>query len=722
MRVEADPARRGALRGPCAARDLVLIVTLAGWPAAGACPPAVAAPAEDAKSAQEEPVRVEEEAETVRVEEEAARAPSDLTAFSTTIRAEELAGRITSVAELLQETVGLHVRAYGGLGSFATVSIRGSTAEQVNVYLDGVLLNPALGGGVNLGDLPLAGVESIEVYRGFTPAFLDPGAIGGAIHIRTRRPVPGGRLVAGSLSYGSLDTSEASALVSWSGDDDRRRAGGMVSASGSRSNGDFLFFDNNGTPFEGGDDRVTRRRNNRFDLADIATRAGFAAGEAGRVDLQASLTRRRSGVPGIDAFQSLDARSGTTRSAARAAYSNDRLLDGALSLHVAGDYGRTRQEFEDSAGDTTGGASTDTSVAMQAGGPTALLRWRPAAGGWRRHHGSLLASARLESAERSDRVHPDPDRGRALRLARGLSLEDEIHLAGGRLILVPSLRWLGLTSRFDAPESVRPPPALARSDSSLSRRLGAAWHAGGRLMVRANAGRFHRPPSFLEIFGDQGTLRGSDDLEAERGWNYDVGLSWEGRDPGPLRRLRLEIAAFRSDADNLIQLVQTSQSEVVPRNTGRARVTGLETTLDLDLPGGLAGGINYTWQVAEDRGDTFARGNDLPGRPRHELSARAGLDLAGGRWGRLHYSFDYIGPSFFDPAAAVLAGADRHAPRDLSRAPGRYLHGAGWRVPLGGRLELSAEVDNLFDVRTLDVARYPLPGRLVQARLRLELP
>ena len=52
------------------------------------------------------------------------------------------------------------------LGSgFATVSIRGSTAEQVVVYLDGVPLNRALGGGVNLADLPLAQIESIEIYR-----------------------------------------------------------------------------------------------------------------------------------------------------------------------------------------------------------------------------------------------------------------------------------------------------------------------------------------------------------------------------------------------------------------------------------------------------------------------------------------------------------------------------------------------------------------------------
>src|SRR6266508_4655886 len=76
----------------------------------------------------------------------------DTTAFATVIRAEDFAGRVTSVPELLRDLVGVQVRGLGG--EYATVSIRGSTAEQVVVYLDGVPLNRALGGGVNLADLP----------------------------------------------------------------------------------------------------------------------------------------------------------------------------------------------------------------------------------------------------------------------------------------------------------------------------------------------------------------------------------------------------------------------------------------------------------------------------------------------------------------------------------------------------------------------------------------
>ena len=106
----------------------------------------------------------------VRESAEPLSAALDSTAFATVIHADEFADRVTTVEELLRETVGVQVSSLGG--AFATVSIRGSTAEQVVVYLDGVPLNRALGGGVNLADLPLAQIESIEVYRSFTPAKL----------------------------------------------------------------------------------------------------------------------------------------------------------------------------------------------------------------------------------------------------------------------------------------------------------------------------------------------------------------------------------------------------------------------------------------------------------------------------------------------------------------------------------------------------------------------
>ncbi|HEY3176337.1 MAG TPA: TonB-dependent receptor [Candidatus Polarisedimenticolia bacterium] len=644
-----------------------------------------------------------EPAETVRVEGEGEKAPTDLTGPVTIIRASDFASRITTLAELLEESAGLRVRSYGGLGAFATVSMRGSTAEQVDVYVDGVLLNPALGGGVSLGDLSLNNVEAIEIYRGFTPSYLPGGSIGGAINIRTK--IANGTTGTSSLSYGSYGTTEASGAASRRG----RRADGLVSLDLLGSSGDFTFYDNNGTPLEGEDDGFETRRNNRFWTADLAGRAGVDLDGGGRFDLQAGFTRRRQGVPGIDAFQSESARSGMSRALVKARLSRDLAAVEGLRLDFDAWYTRTTQEFTDRSGDTTGGPSIDTEHLIEAAGPSALMRWHPRSSGRSSHYFSVLAAARRETARLTDHLNPAGDDGRAMRFTGALSIEDEIHLAGGRFILTPSARWTRLSSRFRSREDV--------GDSRLTGRLGAAWLIRPRLSLRASAGRFYREPSFLEIFGNEGSVTGGGpDLRPEAGSNYDLGLSWDAAPSGPADRVHIEASAFLRQVDDLIQFVLTSQSRVTAANTGRAVVTGAELSAGLGLFGWFHGSLDYTWQVARDRSDTFARGGDLPGRPRHDLSARAGVTRP---WGHPYYGFTYLGPSYFDAAAATVGGGSG---RDLYRVPGRYLHDVGFTRPLGSRFEMTLEVDNIFNVLTVDVVRYPLPGRLVQAKLRMTLP
>ena len=47
---------------------------------------------------------------------------------------------LDTTADALEQAAGVQVQRYGGLGAFSTISIRGSSANQVPVYLDGVPL------------------------------------------------------------------------------------------------------------------------------------------------------------------------------------------------------------------------------------------------------------------------------------------------------------------------------------------------------------------------------------------------------------------------------------------------------------------------------------------------------------------------------------------------------------------------------------------------------
>jgi len=119
---------------------------------------------------------------------------------------------VTSTADLLSRTPGVQVRRFGGEGQPAEISIRGSTPAQVVVQLDGVPLNSAQSGGVNLATLPLSLLERIEVSRGGGSVQAGSGAIGGVVNLISRRP-GGERRSDASFTGGSFGTYRGSAAT-----------------------------------------------------------------------------------------------------------------------------------------------------------------------------------------------------------------------------------------------------------------------------------------------------------------------------------------------------------------------------------------------------------------------------------------------------------------------------------------------------------------------------
>src|SRR5262249_40677102 len=131
--------------------------------------------------------------------------------FTSVITADQLKGRKESVTEVLQDLSGVEVKQRGGADDFATVSIRGSTSEQVAIYVDGILQNQGLGGAPNIAAIPTDQIERIEVYKGAAPARFGSSSIGGVVNIVTKK-AKNGRSTQLSNSYGSFKTYEGSIL------------------------------------------------------------------------------------------------------------------------------------------------------------------------------------------------------------------------------------------------------------------------------------------------------------------------------------------------------------------------------------------------------------------------------------------------------------------------------------------------------------------------------
>jgi iron complex outermembrane receptor protein len=612
----------------------------------------------------------------------------DAAAFATTIDGEEIASRGEDLADLLRRVPGARVRDYGGLGSYATVSVRASTAEQVTVLVDGLPQNRALGGPVDLSSIPATQLERVTVFRGFAPAGLGLGGIGGVVDIRTRAPgrEPGGRidLLAGELGTARLSTG-------WSL---RAGPGGSLRVGGEAltSRGDFTFLDTGATLFDSSDDAVRRRANN--DLEQGALLAQGVWRGIGPGDLRAAVRtqHRDRGVPGLDNLASESARLDEALTDLTGSWSWRR--EGTLrGLDLLLDGFDERIGLRDPEGDL--GLVQDRTTRLRGGGLAGVLR-----GAVGRQRLQARIDLRHERAEVRDAALEVSDRGGASRDLLGVTAEDLLVL--GRFTLAPSARWDYRRDDFRAAGAgTLPPPAPDVTESEWAGKVGLSCALGPRASLRGSVGRFYRSPSLTELFGDRGAVIGNPELRSERGRAAELGLArrWEG-EPWAAD---LEVVAFGREVEDLIQFLPQSQGTAVAQNVLAARVRGLEGYLALRAPWGIQVEASGTLQRTEDDSGTIFDGEPLVYQP--ERLGYLGAELDRGpvlaRW-----ELTYVGPN-----------STTRLDQPELRLPSRVIHDLSIGYRWSNGLRLGIDVHNLVDRQVRDVARYPLPSRVVLLHL-----
>lgn len=596
----------------------------------------------------------------VEVRLPAAEATADPTAAVTVVSAERFAGEAKQVAELVATAPGVAVSGYGGLGQLATASIRGSTPDGVRVLLDGLPLNTAFGGGVDLSTIPRQWISRLEVVRGPEGALYGAGAMGGALNVVTRRAAAG--TWSAEATGGSFGT--------WSGalDGALGRPGldlfAAVNAEG--TSGRFPYRYDRTPNVPGGETDLTRENNGAARGGGLV-KLGAALGRDLRLDglVQASGGRRElPGPPGPQTAATDWLEDG--RGLAMARLSGPAPWDGgglAGRLHVRLDRLDVR---------------TGSVLLRQRGGAAGAL----AEASFVRGPGRLQLSAEAEG----ERLDATGIAGARTRATVAGSAAADLRLAQGRLRVAPAFR-LERVGAF----------------TGWSAKLGGTCALGAGLSARASAGRTFRAPSFAELYLTQGLLVANPELTPEEGLAADAGLSAEGRWG------MAAATGFTTLYRDLILYDLASLGRLRPRNAGRALVSGLEleaATAPARRLAGLSLSGAYTLLVTENlRDDPASVGKWLPHRARHRLYARAAV--APGPL-RAHLEAQYVGRQYLDtrnaePVAAALvwsAGASVEALRRPAVA-------------------LGVEVRNALDDRTLtDPLGYPLPGRMVLVTLR----
>ncbi len=641
--------------------------------------------------------------ETVTVD--GARAPSPLgtSASLTVLPLGPAVPPGQDLARVLDSASGTTVRRMGGLGDFATLSLRGSTSRQVEVFLDGVPLNPDGSSVVNLAELPVTAFERVEIYRGNVPASFGAAPIGGVVNLVT----PNGRTIPTAVggAGGSFGTAHVWAI----GGPRIGHTDAFFTLDQFHTDGNWRYFDDQGTEFNRFDDRTPMRTHNAIDRTSAIARL-----RRGPVTMMDAFVTTRQQLSGAISEVVTAARIDTTRNLL--VVSGDTRPTPITRLSPRAWWLFREEEYDDPKGEIGVGASHSRdrshTVGAQLDGTLLAAPW-------------LITAATLR-ARRESYVPMDvlADRGDGERLRHGvaLALSADARFWGERLTVSPVAQgeWLDNRLLGDIPYEDTPvAPTGNDTDIFLLPRLGILLRPHPIAAIRANAGRYSRAPNLTELFGDHGSLIGNTDLVPETGWAFDVGGRVEAPDYTALTG-SLDVSFARNHATDLIVYVQNAEDTARAVNLRSAFVGTTEVSLALDALQVVGSQTNLTHSTSRNLDTTAIYANKtLPGLPELEFS-----QTTSAHWRdrvRLSHTWSYTGESFTDAA-------------NYRRTTVRNIHSlAVDTTPMRGYPTLRAEVLNLLDVRGMAVDRdplnpsddaqivkpltdfsgYPLPGRTV---------
>ncbi|MBI4512055.1 MAG: TonB-dependent receptor [Deltaproteobacteria bacterium] len=598
-----------------------------------------------------------------------------------------------SLPQVLSELPGVSVTRLGGHGTLALVSLRGSTWEQVHVYLDGIPLNVATGGGVDLSTIPLGAVERIEVYRGMSPIAFGTSAIGGIVSITTS--VPRRDALEAEAGMGSFGLFSGAGRGSWASGPLRVLGG----AEFLTSSGDFTYRADNGTSFDTTDDRQVTRSNNALTQLNGLARLALDLPGDREISTAFLVFHRNQGLPGMAIYPTRTVSLGTLRGVASIAYKTRGGMLGPGGRLKAQLYTMlVEQALHDPKSEIASGP-TDTRDKTWAIGATLRLSRRLSS--WLRL--AAIVDGRHESFRPRDNLATSQG-APSSRLFAAIGGEAHVRVLPLRLEVVPSLR-------LEAARDVRSGRDLfgdqLPASDPLTRILPIARLALLRpildgAFVRANLGRYARLPTSTELYGNTGFLLGNPDLAPEWGLSADAGVS--ARFARANLVATLDASLFGTKVSDLIYFQQNAYGVARAANIGSARVLGAETSASAVF--GRHGRLFFqaTFTDARDTSDsTASRDRQLPLRPRLRAYVRPEARHIPLGWRDmtlgLHVELDATSGNYVDAA-------------NLVAMPRRILLGAGASLEAaGGRVRLIASAQNLGDSRVSDVAGFPLPGR-----------
>jgi vitamin B12 transporter len=555
-----------------------------------------------------------------------------------------------SLADLLAAQTGTYVKSYG-MGSLATLSLRGSSASQVAITWNGLPIQSPMLGLTDIALLPAFATDAVTLQHGSGGTAWGSGAVGGTLALSSVAPKRGlGGQYNGSV--GSFGHQSHQAKLHWAG----QKLALALRWADSRADNDFTY------PLT---DTIRRTQTNAHAAQQLLMPELYWQPTA-QVRLSAHLwrqTNQRQIPPLTTQTRSLAAQADSVWRMVlqghfflknhvfdvKSAYFNEKIFyqDPSILLKAPSEFERKWVEIED--------------------------RWHPARTHWTLQMGAQAAHYRAT----------------ANGYTQGRTEHRQALFAHARYDFARVQVQASLRQEWQDDRAVPIVPAV-----------GAEWRQDSVLQLRAKFDRSYRLPTLNDRFWNPG---GNPDLRPEQGWGGETGITYT-----PTHVLRYTATAHaRRVNDWILWSIAEGQPFFSSNNITAVRSYGLEQRLHGRWPLGHHWSFDYAVGADYVRSTVlkavlkpnFAEGSQLPYTPTWRATAQMGI---GQKQWHMGWNAQFTGATegFNEPLPAFWV-------HDL-RAEWS-LGGTKW----GGTAHL--QVNNLFNRPYQVIERRPMPGRWFMA-------
>lgn len=470
-----------------------------------------------------------------------------------------------NLSEALEETPSITINDYGSLGAQKTINMRGSTASQVLVLVDGRPINSPRSGDVNFSTISLDNIDRIEVMHGPASSLYGSSAMGGVVNIIAKQPPEKGQKTKLLSSFGTFRTYQ-----------EALSQGGRFGNFGYQLNSSYQSSEGH-------------RDNSEFNAEDVNTKLTYALNPENKFTLQGGFYKDKLGTPGKITDFDIDDKQKNLKNFFDLNWSfkpDDRT---GLSTKIYQNYDRL--EFMENSNisslDTSFGRATplDKTIHTTKARGIDLQFSKQLFENYQGICGFNYVSNRNDSTA---------------------SAKHEYTVRAGYLE-----NQLNLTERFNIDFGARLDD-YSNFGTQISPSLNLLYNLNDDSKLHFLLARSFRAPTFNDLYWPlSGGSEGNPNLQPEKGITAEFGIEKKFS-----KFLKIGLTYFRSDYDKLIKWQEDLDKISRPKNIDSAIIQGVEQELQINPFDNLEIDMGYTFLRAKDD----KTGKFLTYQPEHKVN------------------------------------------------------------------------------------------------------